>query len=77
MKAAENRIVTIVSKICCFHQKSENIEAKMREVIYSIKHPEQMLFDLDSTLLITYGSQEGEGFNYHYIVFKLCSSCPN
>jgi hypothetical protein len=44
----------------------ENIEAKMREVIYSIKHPEQMLFDLDSTLLNTYGSQEGEGFNYHY-----------
>ena len=39
----------------------ENIEA-----IYSIKHPEQMLFDLDSTLLNTYGSQEGEGFNYHY-----------
>ena len=44
----------------------ESIEAKMREVIYSIKHPEQMLFDLDSTLLNTYGSQEGEGFNYHY-----------
>ena len=39
----------------------ESIEAKMREVIYSIKHPEQMLFDLDSTLLNTY-----EGFNYHY-----------
>lgn len=25
-----------------------------------------MLFDIDSTLLSTYGSQEGEGFNYHY-----------
>jgi len=25
-----------------------------------------MLFDLDSTLLNTYGRQEGEGFNYHY-----------
>ena len=25
-----------------------------------------MLFDLDSTLLNTYGMQEGEGFNYHY-----------
>ena len=32
----------------------ESIEAKMREVIYSIRHPEQMLFDLDSTLLNTY-----------------------
>lgn len=44
----------------------EFITAKMREVIYSIKHPEHMLFDLDSTLLNTYGSQEGEGFNFHY-----------
>lgn len=25
-----------------------------------------MLFDLDSTLLSTYGHQEGEGFNFHY-----------
>jgi hypothetical protein len=38
----------------------------MREIIYSIKMPEHMLFDLDSTLLNTYGSQEGEGFNFHY-----------
>ncbi len=38
----------------------------MRKIVYSIKRPEFMLFDLDSTLLNTYGSQEGEGFNYHY-----------
>ena len=44
----------------------EQIESKMREIVYSIKHPEQMLFDLDSTLLNTYGKQEGEGFNFHY-----------
>lgn len=44
----------------------EEISEKMREIVYSIKHPEHMLFDLDSTLLNTYGSQEGEGFNYHY-----------
>ena len=44
----------------------EQIESKMREIVYSIKHPEQMLFDLDSTLLSTYGKQEGEGFNFHY-----------
>ena len=43
----------------------EQIESKMREIVYSIKHPEQMLFDLDSTLLNTYGKQEGEGFNFH------------
>ena len=44
----------------------DSIESKMREIIYSIKMPEHMLFDLDSTLLNTYGSQEGEGFNFHY-----------
>ena len=42
------------------------IDARMREIVYSIKHPEHMLFDLDSTLLNTYGGQEGEGFNFHY-----------
>lgn len=42
------------------------IQEKMRGIIYSIQEPELMLFDLDSTLLNTYGSQEGEGFNFHY-----------
>ena len=42
------------------------IESRMRDIIYSVKKPEHMLFDLDSTLLSTYGKQEGEGFNYHY-----------
>ncbi len=37
---------------------------ELRKVIYSIKKPEFMLFDIDSTLLDTYGNQEGEGFNY-------------
>ena len=44
----------------------DQITRKMRQVIYSIKEPEHMLFDLDSTLLNTYGNQEGEGFNFHY-----------
>lgn len=44
----------------------EMIQSKMRDIIYSIQKPEFMLFDLDSTLLNTYGAQEGEGFNYHY-----------
>lgn len=44
----------------------DKINATMREIVYSIKKPEQMLFDLDSTLLNTYGKQEGEAFNFHY-----------
>lgn len=39
---------------------------ELRKVVYSVKKPEFMLFDIDSTLLNTYGNQEGEGFNYHY-----------
>lgn len=38
----------------------------MRRTIYSVNPPEQLLLDLDSTLLGTYGKQEGEAFNYHY-----------
>lgn len=41
------------------------ITRELRKVIYSIKKPEFMLFDIDSTLLDAYGNQEGEGFNYH------------
>ena len=44
----------------------DQIDSKMREIIYTIQSPEQMVFDLDSTLLNTYGEQEGESFNYHY-----------
>lgn len=39
---------------------------RFRKVVYSIKKPEIILLDLDSTLLNTYGHQEGEGFNFHY-----------
>ena len=38
----------------------------MRRTVYSMNPPEHMLLDLDSTLLDTFGSQEGEAFNYHY-----------
>ena len=44
----------------------DQISQLMRRIVYSIQHPEHMLFDLDSTLLNTYGKQEGEAFNYHY-----------
>ena len=47
-------------------EQLNQIIRELRKVIYSIKKPEFMLFDIDSTLLNTYGNQEGEGFNYHY-----------
>lgn len=44
----------------------DEIDKILRDIIYSIKRPEHMLLDLDSTLFETYGRQEGEGFNFHY-----------
>ncbi len=42
------------------------INQKMHDLVYSVCPPEYILFDIDSTLLDTYGKQEGEAFNYHY-----------
>ena len=42
------------------------IMVELRRRVYSCKPPEMVLFDLDSTLLETYGKQEGEAFNFHY-----------
>ena len=47
-------------------EQFDMIEQKMRDIVYAIKPSEHMVFDLDSTLLNTYGRQEGEAFNYHY-----------
>ena len=44
----------------------DDIMCQLRIKIYSIRMPEFVLFDIDTTLLATYGRQEGEGFNYHY-----------
>ena len=44
----------------------ECIAREIRKIAYSIKKPEEVLLDVDSTLLDTYGKQEGEAFNYHY-----------
>lgn len=44
----------------------DSIMQQLRQKVYSIKMPEFVLFDIDTTLLPTYGKQEGEGFNYHY-----------
>jgi hypothetical protein len=38
----------------------------LRSKVYSYKKAEMLLLDVDSTLLETYGKQEGEKFNYHY-----------
>ena len=38
----------------------------LRNKIYSIQIPEAIILDLDSTLLETYGKQEGKAFNFHY-----------
>jgi len=38
----------------------------LHKKIYSIRKPDMVLFDIDSTLFDTFGNQEGEGFNYHY-----------
>ena len=42
------------------------IGAELRKIIYAISMPKMVLFDTDTTLLPTYGKQEGEGYNVHY-----------
>ena len=56
-----------------FHRMDETtleqfnqILRELRKVIYSIKMPEFILFDIDTTLLDAFGAQEGAAFNYHY-----------
>lgn len=43
-----------------------DIGRALRREAYAIEMPNAVLMDLDSTLLDTYGKQEGEAFNYHY-----------
>lgn len=47
-------------------EQFNKILRELRKVIYSIKKPEFMLFDIDTSLLNAYGRQEGAAFNYHY-----------
>ena len=44
----------------------DRILKELRKRVYACRKPEMILMDLDSTLLETYGKQEGEGFNFHY-----------
>lgn len=46
----------------------DDIDKSFRDIIYAIKRPEHVLLDLDSTLLSTYGKQEGKGFDFYYQV---------
>ena len=47
-------------------QQLWDMQTELRKIIYRINPPEQVLFDLDSTLLPLYGEQEGKGYNVHY-----------
>ena len=47
-------------------EQLHKISLILRERIYAVNCPERLVLDLDSTLLATYGKQEGEAFNYHY-----------
>ena len=40
------------------------IMRKLRKIVYTIHKPQMLLLDLDSTLLDTFGHQEGNGFNF-------------
>ena len=48
------------------HTQLEEIMRILRRRVYSVEMPQHVLLDLDSTLLSTYGNQEGEAFNFHY-----------
>jgi hypothetical protein len=47
-------------------EQFNGIIREFRRRVYTQEKPKMILFDLDTTLLETYGNQEGEGFNFHY-----------
>ena len=47
-------------------QQFSDMLVDLRKIVYRINPPEQVLFDLDSTLLRLFGNQEGKGYNVHY-----------
>jgi hypothetical protein len=59
-----SRFINRCDTICLM--QFEQIQQILRKRIYSIKRPEQILIDSDSTLFTTYGSQEGNDYNQHY-----------
>lgn len=59
-----SRFINRCDDICLM--QFEQIQQELRRRIYSIKRPERILIDIDSTLFSTYGKQEGNGYNQHY-----------
>lgn len=59
-----SRFINRCDEVCLM--QFEQIQQELRKIIYSIKRPEHILIDIDSTLFETYGSQEGNSFNSHY-----------
>ena len=47
-------------------ERFDLIAKELRKRVYTYNMPDMILMDLDSTLLETYGKQEGEGYNVHY-----------
>jgi len=47
-------------------EQLDEIGRAFRRSVYTLWKPPMVLLDLDSTLLETYGKQEGEAFNFHY-----------
>lgn len=44
----------------------QEISRILKKRLYSIQMPQAVILDLDSTLLVAYGKQEGRAFNFHY-----------
>lgn len=77
-----NKILASQPTLSCFFNRMEertleqfyNLIRRFHKVVYTIKKPEILLLDLDSTLLDTYENQKEEGFNLHYLEPWLLSS---
>ena len=59
-----SRFINRCDDICLM--QFEQIQQELRQRIYSIQKPEQILIDIDSTLFATFGKQEGNDYNQHY-----------
>jgi len=59
-----SRFINRCDDICLM--QFEQIQQELRRKIYSIRHPERILIDIDSTLFSTFGKQEGNDYNQHY-----------
>lgn len=69
----KERLASQPSLSRCYNRMDETTIAQLNYILknlrkkaYSIEMPEYVIFDIDSTLLNTYGKQEGSDFNFHY-----------